>query len=107
MACIFCEIAAKRAPAQIVYEDDELMAFHDIHPQAPIHVLLIPKIHIPTVNDLEASHALMMGQLFLLAKKLAAQWQLVAPGYRLRVHVGRGGGQIVDHVHMHLLSGQH
>ena len=106
MACIFCEIGAKRAPASIVYEDDAIMAFHDIQPQAPVHVLLIPKLHIPTVNDLEASHVTLMGQLFLVVKHLAAQLQIVEPGYHLRVHVGRGGGQIVDHVHMHLLSGQ-
>lgn len=105
MACIFCEIAAKRAPATMVYEDDAIMAFKDIHPQAPLHVLIIPKIHIPTVNDLDAEHVTLMGQLFLVAKKLAAQWQIVEAGYRLRVHVGRGGGQIVDHVHMHMLSG--
>ena len=105
MACIFCEIAAKRAPATMVYEDDAIMAFKDIHPQAPIHVLIIPKIHIPTVNDLDTEHVTLMGQLFLVAKQLAAQWHITEAGYRLRVHVGRGGGQIVDHVHMHMLSG--
>jgi histidine triad (HIT) family protein len=106
MACIFCEIAAKRAPATIVYEDDDIMAFRDIHPQAPIHVLLIPKVHIATVNDLEAEHIPLMGKLFMVVKSLAAQWNIVEPGYRLRVHVGRGGGQLVDHIHMHLLSGR-
>ena len=104
MACIFCEIVAKRAPASILHEDDEIMAFQDIHPQAPIHALVIPKLHIATVNDLEEEHITLMGKLFMVAKHLAAQWNIVAQGYRLRVHVGRGGGQLIDHIHMHLLS---
>ena len=106
MACIFCEIVARCAPASIVYEDDETMAFKDIHPQAPIHVLVIPKLHIATVNDLEEQHIALMGKLFLVVKHLAAQWNIVAQGYRLRVHVGRGGGQLIDLIHMHLLSGR-
>jgi len=106
MACIFCEIVARRAPASIVHEDDETMAFKDIHPQAPIHVLVIPKLHIASVNDLEEQHIALMGKLFLVVKYLAAQWNIVAQGYRLRVHVGRGGGQLIDHIHMHLLSGR-
>jgi len=106
MTCIFCEIVAKRAPASVVYEDDETMAFKDIYPQAPIHVLVIPQLHIATVNDLEEQHSALMGKLFLVVKHLAAQWNIVAQGYRLRVHVGRGGGQLIDHIHMHLLSGR-
>ena len=116
MVCIFCEIVARRAPASIVYEDDETMAFKDIHPQAPVHllvlpeapmhVLVIPKLHIASVNDLEEEHITLMGKLFLVVKHLAAQWNIVAQGYRLRVHVGRGGGQLIDHIHMHLLSGR-
>ena len=106
MACIFCDIIAKRAPASIVHEDDAIIAFKDIHPQAPIHVLVVPKLHIATVNDLEEQHVSLMGQLFMVAKHLTAQWQIAAQGYRLRVHVGRGGGQLIDHLHMHLLSGR-
>jgi histidine triad (HIT) family protein len=106
MACIFCEIVAQRAPASIVYEDDAIIAFKDIAPQAPIHVLILPKLHIATLNDLEEQHIALMGQLFMVAKHLAAQWHIVAQGYRLRVHVGRGGGQLIDHIHMHLLSGR-
>lgn len=106
MACIFCEIVARRAPASILYEDDEIMALQDINPQAPIHALVLPKLHIATVNDLEEQHIALMGRLFLVAKHLATQWNIVAQGYRLRVHVGRGGGQIIDHIHMHLLSGR-
>lgn len=106
MGCIFCDIVARRAPATVVYEDDEVMAFQDIHPQAPIHVLIIPKLHIATVNDLEEQHVPIMGRLFLVAKCLAVQWGIALQGYRLRVHVGRGGGQMIDHIHMHLLSGR-
>ena len=105
MPCIFCRIVDRSAPAEIVHEDDELLVFKDIHPRAPVHVLLVPKEHIATVNDLEVRHTLLMGKFFLTAKILAAQWSIAESGYRLSVHVGRGGGQIVDHVHMHLLGG--
>ena len=105
MACVFCRIVEKSAPADVVYEDDDLMVFKDIHPKAPLHVLLVPKQHIATVNDLEEQHTMLMGKLFLTAKQLAAQWSIAEQGYRLTMHVGRGGGQIIDHIHMHLLSG--
>ena len=105
MTCIFCQIIAKRQPAEILYEDDDLMVFRDIHPQAPIHVLLVPKCHIATVNDLEEQHITVMGKLFLTAKTLATQWAIAARGYRLSVNVGRGGGQVIDHIHMHLVGG--
>lgn len=108
MSCIFCEIIAKRQPADVVHEDDDLLVFRDINPSAPVHVLLVPKAHIATVNDIdEAQHAEAMGRLFVVAKQLAARWDIVEQGYRLTVNVGRGGGQIVDHVHMHLVSGRH
>jgi histidine triad (HIT) family protein len=105
MACIFCRIVERSAPAEIVYEDDELIVFKDIQPRAPIHVLLVPREHIATVNDLAVHHIPLMGKFFLVAKTLAAQWGIATPGYRLSVHVGRGGGQLIDHVHMHLLGG--
>jgi histidine triad (HIT) family protein len=105
MTCIFCRIVEKSEPADVVHEDDDLIVFKDIHPQAPLHVLLVPKEHIASVNDLEEQHTLLMGKLLLTAKRLAEQWSLVEPGYRLAVHVGRGGGQVIDHLHMHLLSG--
>jgi histidine triad (HIT) family protein len=105
MSCIFCRIVDRSAPAEIVYEDEELLVFQDINPRAPIHVLLVPREHIATVNDLEVRHTPLMGKFFITAKILAARWNLVESGYRLSVHVGRGGGQIIDHVHMHLLGG--
>lgn len=105
MDCIFCRIVEKSQPADLVYEDDTLVVFKDINPKGEVHVLLVPKEHIPTVNDLDAHHAALMGQLFLVAKKLAAQWSIVEQGYRLIVNVGRGGGQLIDHLHVHLVSG--
>ena len=106
MDCIFCRIVEKNQPADIVYEDDELIVFKDIHPKGKIHVLLVPKEHIATVNDLEDRHTALMGRLWLKVKQLAADWSIVEPGYRLTVNVGRGGGQLVDHIHMHLVSGR-
>jgi histidine triad (HIT) family protein len=95
----------KSQPADVVYEDNDLIVFKDINPKAPVHVLLVPKQHIATVNDLEEQHTALMGKLFLTAKRLAEQWSIARQGYRLTVHVGRGGGQIIDHIHMHLLIG--
>jgi histidine triad (HIT) family protein len=106
MACIFCQIIAKSVPADIVHEDDDIIVFKDIQPAAAIHVLMVPKQHVPTVNDLDEAHAAVMGKLFLTAKHLAEQWNIVAQGYRLTVNVGRGGGQLIDHVHMHMMSGR-
>ena len=103
---LFTKIIARQIPAKIAYEDERYVVIHDISPQAPVHVLVIPKLHIATVNDLEEQHSVLMGKLFMVVKRLAAQWNIVAQGYRLRVHVGRGGGQLIDHIHMHLLSGR-
>ena len=106
MSCIFCQIIARQQPADIVYEDEALIVFKDINPKASVHVLLVPKEHIATVNDIDPSHIPLLGQLFTTAKHLAAQWAIAEQGYRLTVNVGRGGGQIVDHIHMHLVSGR-
>lgn len=105
MACLFCQIVEKHQPAEIIHEDSDLIVFKDINPKGSVHVLLVPKQHIATVNDLEEQHTNLMGKLFLTAKKLADEWSIAAQGYRLTVNVGRGGGQIIDHIHMHLVSG--
>ncbi len=105
MACIFCRIVEKSQPADIVHEDDDLIVFKDMNPKGQVHVLLVPKEHIATVNDLEEHHTALMGKMLLTVKRLAADWSIVEQGYRLTVNVGRGGGQVVDHVHMHLVSG--
>jgi len=106
MDCIFCRIVEKNLAADIVYEDNDLIVFKDINPKGKIHVLLVPKEHIATVNDLQDHHAALMGKLWLTVKQLAAEWSIIEAGYRLTVNVGRGGGQVVDHLHMHLVSGR-
>ena len=103
MDCIFCNIINKEQAANIVYENDKFIVFKDIKPAAPVHLLLAPKVHIASVNDLEEKHKELIGDLFLLAKKIAKE-QGVDDGYRLSFNVGRKGGQIVDHLHLHLID---
>lgn len=104
--CIFCKIARKEVPADILFEDDDLVAFNDIHPQAPTHVLIVPKEHIPTVNDLTEEHAALIGALALRAQALAAQRGIDGAGYRLAMNCNAEGGQTVFHIHLHLLGGR-
>ena len=104
--CIFCKIANKEIPADIVFEDDELIAFNDISPQAPIHVLVVPKVHIPTVNDLAKNDAERVGGLVLRAQALAEARGIDGDGYRLILNCNEGGGQTVFHIHLHLLGGR-
>ncbi|GAI73454.1 unnamed protein product [marine sediment metagenome] len=104
MKCIFCDIINKESPADIVYEDDKFIVFKDIKPSAPIHLLLVTKIHLVSVKDLEDKHRELVGDLILLAKKIA-QEQSIDDGYKLLFNVGRKAGQIVDHLHLHLMGG--
>lgn len=104
MKCIFCSIINKEVPSDIVYEDDSFIIFKDIKPAAPIHLLLAPKTHISSINDLKEKHKDLIGSLFLLAKKIAKE-QKISNGYKLNFNVGRKGGQIIDHLHLHLLGG--
>jgi len=104
MDCLFCKIINKEIPADIVYEDEKFLAFKDINPQAPIHVLIIPKKHIPSVDHLEVNDKDLMGELILIAQKIAREKKL--KGYKLIINVGREGGQVIDHLHLHLLSGR-
>jgi histidine triad (HIT) family protein len=103
---LFLKIIDREIPADIVYESDELLAFRDISPQAPTHILIIPKAHIPTVNDLEASHAELVGKMFLVAAELANREGFSDDGYRLVMNCGQHGGQAVYHIHLHLLGGR-
>jgi histidine triad (HIT) family protein len=103
--CIFCKIAAKELPAKIVYEDSDFVAFRDIHPVAPTHILIIPREHIETVNDLEERHAALVGRLHLVAKRLAADEKLAGRGYRLVWNCGQEAGQAVFHIHLHRIGG--
>ena len=103
--CIFCKIAQKEIPSKIQYEDEEIVAFDDINPKAAIHILIVPKKHIESVNELTDKDILLAGKLILTAKKIANDKGL-DDGYKIIINVGREGGQLVDHIHLHLLAGQ-
>jgi histidine triad (HIT) family protein len=104
--CIFCKIASGDAPAQIVYQDELVTAFRDIHPVAPTHVLIVPNKHIQSINHAEAEDEQILGHLFLTARKVAEMDGIHEGGYRTIVNTGAHGGQTVFHLHMHLLGGQ-
>ncbi len=104
--CIFCKIASHEIQSDIVYEDEEFLAFRDINPQAPTHILIIPKKHIPTINDLSIEDAQLIGKMVLLAKKIANDEGISERGYRLVFNCNREGGQMVFHIHLHLLGGR-
>lgn len=104
--CLFCKIAAGVIPADIVFESDDVVAFNDINPQAPTHVLIIPRRHIPTINDAREEHAEELGKLFLAAREIAAKAGIADRGYRVVVNCNEDAGQTVFHLHMHLLGGR-
>ena len=104
--CIFCQIIAGKMPSEVVYEDDKVYAFRDIKPAAPVHILLIPRKHIATFNDLDAEDGELMSHMPLVLKKLAADHGLAEKGYRILVNCGSDGGQVVYHLHYHLLGGR-
>ena len=106
MECIFCRIVAGKIPVDVVYGDEELLAFRDINPQAPTHILIIPKSHIPSLNDATAKHQALLGHVVLLAKDLAKKEGISERGYRLSVSTGPEGGQLVPHIHFHLIGGR-
>ena len=106
MSSIFSKIIAREIPADIVYEDELVLAFRDIAPQAPLHVLIIPKREIATVNDVSAADEAVLGRLFTVAARIAADEGIAADGYRLIVNCNEHGGQEVFHLHMHLLGGR-
>jgi len=104
--CLFCGIAAGDVPADKVYEDDCVVAFKDVNPQAPVHVLLIPKEHVPSLNEAGEGRRGLLGRLVETATRLAADLGIASSGYRLVVNCGSGAGQTVDHLHFHLLGGR-
>lgn len=103
--CIFCRIAAKEVPAGIVYEDGDIVAFRDLSPQAPTHVLVIPKRHVASLSDMIEADALLLGAMMLVAKKVALEAGLAA-GYRVVTNIGADAGQSVSHIHLHVLGGR-
>ena len=106
MDCLFCKIIEKEIPSKPVYEDDQVLAFHDITPKDPTHILIIPKKHIATIDDLSGEDALLTGHMILAAKHIAKTQGLSDKGYRLVFNVNQAGGQEVYHIHLHLLGGR-
>lgn len=104
--CIFCRIVAGEIPARFVYQDDLVVAFHDINPRAPTHILLLPREHIPSAQDLTEAHGPMLGRLFATSARLAQEQGIAEAGYRITTNVGRDGGQTVDHLHFHVMGGR-
>lgn len=104
--CLFCKIRAGEIPAEIVYQDQKVIAFNDINPQAPVHILIIPHEHIATINEIDESNADIIGHMFAVSTKLAEQFGLAGPGYRTVINCNRNGGQAVYHIHLHLIGGR-
>jgi histidine triad (HIT) family protein len=105
--CIFCKIIEKKIPSRIVYEDQHVFAFEDVNPQAPVHILVVPKKHLPDIQSMAETDRELVGHLFLAAKKIATDKGLVEKGYRTVINNGAGAGQTVFHIHLHILSGRH
>ena len=106
MDCIFCQIAAGDLPSDTLYQDEEIIAFRDINPMAPTHVLIIPKKHIPSLVQLSDAETPIIGHMTKVANQLAKQEGISEKGYRLVISCGKEGGQVVSHLHMHLLGGR-
>ena len=104
--CLFCKIIDGEIPGDIVYENDSVLAFNDINPIAPVHILIIPKEHIATLNDLEEKHTQTMGELFLAAKKIASDKGISESGYRTVFNCNKVAQQTVFHIHLHLIAGR-
>jgi histidine triad (HIT) family protein len=106
MNCIFCKIVNKEIPKEMIHEDDNIVAFEDIEPKAPVHLLILPKKHIPSIDHLELKDRELIGELFLVAKKIAREKGIAETGYRLIFNVGKDAGQTIDHLHLHLMGGE-
>jgi histidine triad (HIT) family protein len=104
--CLFCGMVERKVNADIVFETERVLAFRDINPQAPNHILIIPKEHIATINELQAEHAAVVGELFLAAQHIAAEEGIAERGYRVVMNCGKEGHQDVYHIHLHLLGGR-
>ena len=106
MDCIFCQIVDGKIPSDTVYQDDEVLAFRDINPRAPVHLLVIPKKHVASLNQLTEKEMPLMGRMVSVANQLAKREGISESGYRLVINCGREGGQLVPHLHLHLLGGR-
>lgn len=105
MDCIFCKIIEKKIDAKIVFENKEIIAFHDIHPLAPVHILIIPKKHITSINEVESVDVKLLGSMIIAARDIAREMGIAEGGYKLLFRTGKNGGQEVDHIHLHLIGG--
>ena len=106
MECIFCNILKGKIPSKQVYRDENYYAFEDINPQAPVHILVVPVKHIPTVNDLTETDKDLMSEMFLLAKKIAKEKGIAESGYRLVLNCQKDAGQVIYHIHLHIMGGR-
>jgi histidine triad (HIT) family protein len=106
MGCIFCKIVAGEIPNDTVYQDEEIIAFRDIKPQAPVHIIIIPRKHIASLSDLSPSDSALVGRMVMVANKLAKKEGIAEKGYRLVINCGKEGGQLVPHLHLHLVGGR-
>ncbi len=104
--CIFCKIVNKEIPSEKVYEDENILAFEDINPKAPVHILLVPKLHFTSLNEIPEDKKGLIGDMLLVAKKIAAQKKIDKKGYRIVLNTGKESGQEVSHIHFHLLGGR-
>lgn len=104
--CIFCKIIRREIPSNIVYEDEEIIAFKDIQPAAPIHILVIPKRHISSLVELKKEDEILIGRIYTVINKIAEEQGVLDKGYRVIVNCGKDGGQEVEHLHFHLLAGK-
>lgn len=104
--CVFCKIANGEIPAELIYQDDDVVAFHDLNPQAPTHVLVIPRIHVATLNDLAPEQTALIGKLYRAAIQLAKDLDVADDGYRTVLNCNAQAGQSVFHIHLHLLAGR-
>ena len=104
--CLFCNIVSKSIPGNIVHEDDQVIAFRDVNPQAPVHILIVPRRHISTVNDLTNEDQSLISHMILTARQIARQLEIDGSGYRLIMNCNQEGGQTVFHIHLHLLGGR-
>jgi histidine triad (HIT) family protein len=106
MDCIFCKIIAGQILSDVIYTDDKVVAFRDINPMAPVHLLIIPREHILSLNDVTEQQTTLVGHMVQVAKQLAKQQGIATKGYRVVINTGSQGGQVVQHLHMHLLGGR-
>jgi histidine triad (HIT) family protein len=106
MECIFCQIASGKIPSDMVYEDEEVIAFRDINPQAPVHLIIVPRRHIPSLAQISEADSALIGRMVAIANQLAKGENVADKGYRLAINCGKEGGQAVPHLHMHLLGGR-